>query len=271
MQNLLGKTAVITGGGSGMGRSMCLSFADEGMDIVVADIELSRAHATADEVTGRGRRAVAVRCDVADRAAVSSLAQAAHGAFGAVHVLCNNAGVYVAGLIQDMEYADWDWVTGVNYDGVVNGIQEFLPGMIAQGEGHIVNTASMAGIIPSARGLGMYTATKYAIVGLSECLVVDLKGTGVGVSVLCPGAVATNIGRADRNRPPGMARQLPLDPSFTEEIIPRLEHGLDPSKVGPMVVRGVKEEWLYIFTDTSLRGLVERRFSRILTAFDAQS
>jgi NAD(P)-dependent dehydrogenase (short-subunit alcohol dehydrogenase family) len=271
MKDLQGRVAVVTGGGSGMGRGMCLAFAAEGMDVVVADIEVAAADRVAAEVRSVGRRALPLRVDVSDRDAVEALAARATAEFGRVDVLCNNAGVYVAGLLQDMAYADWDWVMGVNVDGVVNGVQAFLPGMLARGEGHIVNTASMAGLIPSARGLGLYTATKYAVVGLSECLLVDLKGTGVGVSVLCPGSVNTAIATAERNRPSALARETPLNPAYADEIVPRLQAGKDPDDVGRLVARAVREDWFYILTDTGMWGLVERRFGRIRAAFEVQA
>ncbi|MBI1848069.1 MAG: SDR family NAD(P)-dependent oxidoreductase, partial [Candidatus Rokubacteria bacterium] len=191
--------AVVTGGGSGIGRALVEVFAREGMKVVVADIDEPAAAETAKGVQGRGGQAVAVPTDVSDLASVQALAERAWQAFGRVHVLCNNAGVALWGGLEQATHRDWQWVVGVNLWGVIHGLEAFLPRMIEQREGgHVVNTASMAGLIAS-QGLGVYNTTKYAVVGLSETLAKDLRGYGIGVSVLCPMGVSTNIRRSERN------------------------------------------------------------------------
>src|SRR5213596_3308077 len=198
---LRGRTAVVTGGASGIGRALIQRFAREGANVVVADLDDAGMAAVAGEAQALGVKALAVRTDVADLAQVQALAARAFEAFGAVHVLCNNAGVAMWGGLESATHRDWQWVLGVNLWGVIHGVEAFVPRMIAQKEpGHIVNTASMAGLIAS-QGLGVYNTSKYAVVGLSETLHKDLRPHGIGVSILCPMGVSTNIRTSERNRP----------------------------------------------------------------------
>ena len=207
MEQLEGKVAVITGGGSGIGQGMAQACADVGMRVVIADIEEDAAERVANELRERGAEAIAVRTDVTDRAALDELADAAYEAFGAVHLLCNNAGVISVGEIASTTPEDWQWLFGVNVFGVVHGIQAFVPRMREQiaasgGEAHIVNTGSMSSISATrAVQVGVYCATKHAVLGLSETLRNELEGDGIGVSILCPGGVATQLFAADRNLP----------------------------------------------------------------------
>jgi NAD(P)-dependent dehydrogenase (short-subunit alcohol dehydrogenase family) len=266
MRDLVGKTAVITGAGSGIGRALALTFGGQGMNVVVADIEVAAAERVSDEVSAAGVNALAARCDVADRADVGRLADAAYAAYGAVHLLCNNAGVLSVHFAPEMTDADWDWVIGVNLHGVVHGVQAFLPRMLKQGgESHIVNTASIAGLFAGVTpGIASYTTSKYAVVGLSESLRIDLEGQNVGVSVLCPGGVRTQIATAGRNRPAKYGGPNAV-PGAVQDL------GLDPMEVAAMVLRGVQENALYIFTDPRTRAGVEARFSAILAAYDRMS
>lgn len=274
MQVLNGKVAVVTGGGSGIGRAMALAFADEGMDIAIGDIEPGPAEAVAEEVRAKGQRAIAVACDVVDIASVRALAARTKAELGGAHVVCNNAGVVANSPTAKMSDTDWSWVLGVDLDGVVNGIQAFLPDLVEQGDGHIVNTSSMAGLIPlAAPNIISYTAAKYGVMGITETLHGELEGTGVGASVLCPGIVNTRIGQSARNRPDAAA--VPSPPPPPAELPadfepPRIIGGesIEPEVVARRVVEAVKTNELYIVTHPETRGPVEERFAAIMAAYD---
>ena len=277
MQELNGKVAVITGGGSGIGRCMALAFADEGMDIAIGDIEQGAGEAVAEEVRAKGRRAIAVVCDVTDLESVRGLAEAAKAHLGAYHVVCNNAGVISGGPTAEMSPAEWDWVLDVDLQGVVNGVIAFLPGLVEQGEGHIVNTASIAGLVPmAAPGVINYTTAKYGVVGITETLHDELAPAGVGASALCPGVVNTRISQSARNRPEAaggpvseedMGPPLELPPGME---MPRIigANVREPEEMAARVVAGVKNNDLYIVTHPETREAVEERFAAIMAAFD---
>ena len=190
MNDLAGKVAVVTGGGSGIGRGIAQALADEGTHVVIADIEDSPAATVAQELRQKGVRAIPVHTDVADPASLELLAARAYDEFGAVHILCNNAGVFIGGPLADTAPEEWAWLIAVNVMGVVYGVRAFLPRMRAQGAAaHIVNTGSISGLYPTPNQ-GAYTATKYAVVGYSERLRAELEPEGIGVSVLWPSGVA---------------------------------------------------------------------------------
>lgn len=265
MKDLRGKVAVVTGSGSGIGRGMIHAFADAGVNVVVADIEEGPAESVAREAATLGVRSLAVPTDVADRGSVEALAEKAYAEFGAVQILCNNAGVGAFGPLDQASDSDWRWVLSVNLEGVVHGLQAFLPRMKAdEGEKHIVNTASMAGLV-AFPGLGVYTASKYAVVGISETLRQDVASYGIGVSVLCPGLVATNIYNSQRNRPAALGGPGPLPPMAGERL---RQEGMDPLEVGRLVRRAVEENELYILTHPQGKPAVEARFRGIADAFD---
>ncbi|HWL19753.1 MAG TPA: SDR family NAD(P)-dependent oxidoreductase, partial [Bradyrhizobium sp.] len=241
MRELSGRTAFITGGASGIGLELGRAFVAAGMKVMLADVEtgaLERAVASLREVTSD---ICGVACDVADADSVERAAQATFDAFGHVHVVCNNAGVAAGGGIDNISLDNWRWVIDVNLMGVVHGIRTFLPHLRAHGEGgHIVNTASMAGI-NGGLGFSPYTASKFAVVAMSEGLSMQVKPHGIGVSVLCPSFVRTAIGDSGRNRPARYGQPQPLDPAspaglMVAEIARRLEAGLDPSDVAARVV-----------------------------------
>jgi len=262
MKDLAGKVAVVTGGGSGIGSGLCRRFGREGMRVVVADIERGAAENVAAAIRTAGGEALAVATDVADRRSVEALAQAALDRFDAVHLVCNNAGVFTGGPLLEMTESDWQWLLSVNLMGVVNGCSVFAPRLVAQGEGHIVNTASIGGFLSSSV-MTIYCVTKYGVVALSEALRQDLELKGVGVSVLCPGPVETSLPEADHLRPAHLA------PSggTSAMLAPMVEGGLDPLDVGELVLRGVVENAEYIFTHAMFRDVVEQRFNRVLAAF----
>lgn len=237
MKDLHGKVAVVTGGGSGIGRGLARAFAAEGMSVVVADIELDAAERVAAELGG-----LAVRTDVSDARSVQELADVAYGRYGAVHVLCNNAGVSTVSWAQRTTLHDWQWLLGVNVHGVVHGIVAFLPRMVAQGgEAQIVNTGSVAGLAPIP-GMAAYSMTKFAVVGLSEALRVELEPKLIGVTVVCPGSVNTRIIEAARNRP-GELAGTGATPNLRTVSMPE---SIDPDKLARQVVDAVQQNRLYV-------------------------
>jgi NAD(P)-dependent dehydrogenase (short-subunit alcohol dehydrogenase family) len=256
---LRGRTAVVTGGASGIGRALILRFARDGANVVVADVDEPGMASVAGEAQALGVKAVAVRTDVSERSDVEALAARAFEAFGAVHVLCNNAGVAAWGGIESATHRDWQWVLGVNLWGVIHGVEAFVPRMIARGEpGHIVNTASMAGLIAS-KGLGVYNTSKYAVVGLSETLAKDLRPYRIGVSVLCPLGVQTRIRDSERNRPAALRNER-AEPVTPVELIGR---SLAPDAVTDMVLTAIHANELYVITHEESLEPLRRRFERI--------
>ncbi len=259
MDSLKGRVAVVTGGASGIGRALAEVFAREGVKVVVADLDQPGMAAVTDGIRSRGGEALAVRTDVSDLASVQALADRAFGAFGRVHVLCNNAGVGVSGGLEAMTQRDWQWVLGVNLWGVIHGLEAFLPRMIAQREpGHVVNTASMAGLV-ATRGLGVYNTSKYAVVGLSETLAKDLKPYTIGVSVLCPMGVTTRILESDRNRPV----QLTNEKTAAAEPVELMGRYLAPEDVAGMVLAAIRANELYVITHDEGLEPLRRRFERM--------
>ena len=277
MEDVAGKVAFVTGAASGMGLAMARSFAAAGMKVVLADVEEEALEQARASFGPTNADVIAIRVDVTDRDAMAAAADRTEEAFGKVHVLVNNAGVAVGGSIADMAYTDWDWVVGVNLDGVVNGVQTFLPRILAHGEGgHIVTTASLAGILPFA-GLGVYNTTKYAVVGMAEAMRADLADQNIGVSVLCPGLVNTNIFDSGRNRPAELQSDTDTatiglaDEDDDEERQLRLEaaraSALDPDVVGDMVLHGIQENEAYIFTHPEYVKEVNERQEDVSASF----
>lgn len=264
MDSLRDRVAVVTGGGSGIGRALCLAFAREGADVVVADLDEMGMAATAEGVRAAGRRALAVRTDVSRLTDVQALADRSFAELGAVHVVCNNAGVAVSGGLESATHEDWEWLIGVNLWGVIHGVEAFVPRMIAQHQGgHVVNTASMAGLIAS-QGLGVYNTTKYAVVGLSETLQKDLRAYNIGVSVLCPMGVRTNIRQSARNRPAHLAN--PRAPAGSEvDLIGRY---LTPEHVADRVLAAIRANRLYVITHEEGLDPLKRRFERMAKAIE---
>lgn len=277
MKEVAGKTAFITGGASGMGLAMAHSFSAAGMKVVIADIEQQALDAALEQFAESNADVIGLKVDVTRRDAIERAAEETERAFGKVHVVCNNAGVAVGGTIDTMSYQDWDWVLGVNLAGVVNGIQTFLPRIKAHGEGgHFVNTASMAGHI-AVPGLSVYNTSKFAVVGLSESMRADLEPLGIGVSVLCPGVVRTNIFASGRNRPTDLQAAtdtaslvLSSDVSSDERasrVEALLAGALDADVVGDMVLHAIQTEELYIFTHPEIEPAVQARSAEMADSF----
>ena len=277
MRDVTGKVAFITGGASGMGLAMARSFAAAGMKVAIADVEQDALDRVKAEFNASNAEVITLQVDVTDRAAMEAAADATEAAFDKVHVLVNNAGVAVGGSLDQMSYEDWDWVMGVNLDGVVNGLQAFVQRIKAHGEGgHVVNTASLAGhfAIP---GLGVYTATKYAVVGISETLRADLKQHDIGVSVLCPGVVNTNIFDSGRNRPSHLQGETDTakmvlsedvaEPEREQRMAEMMARALDPAVVGDMVLHSIQEDEFYIFSHPEVEPMVSGRAAEVTDAF----
>lgn len=275
MDQVEGKVAFITGGASGIGLAMARSFVSAGMKVVVADIEESALEAVNDEFRGSNSEFLTLKVDVTDREAMEQAAIATENAFGKVHVLCNNAGVAVGGEIGEMSYADWDWVMNVNLHGVINGLVTFVNRIKAHGEGgHIVNTASMAGQMAIGR-MSVYNTTKFAVVGMSEAMRHDLEPENIGVSVLCPGFVATNIFTSGRNRPSNLENSREpgsLGGPDVDEIAAAVEQSnaefLDPAVVGEMVLQAIQHNDLFIFTHPQFKDAVIGRGKILSDSFD---
>jgi NAD(P)-dependent dehydrogenase (short-subunit alcohol dehydrogenase family) len=275
MQNLSGKTVFVTGGASGIGLALSRAFGAAGMKVMLADIEADALAAAVETLHHSGSDARGVICDVADPASIERAANASHEAFGNVHVVCNNAGVGGGSGIDDISLDTWRWVLDVNLMGVVHGIRTFLPHIRAHGEGgHIVNTASMAGM-NSGLGFSPYSASKFAVVNISEGLATELKPLGIGVTVLCPGFVRTRIWESSRNRPQRYGTiQTPAPSSKAGKLLAQLAElgrsGLDASDVAAQVLTAIREEELYVFTHSGAtwRAELKERFDAILEAMD---
>ncbi len=274
MNELQDRVAVITGGASGIGRGVADILAEEGMKIVLADVERPALEKAAGEMADAGADVTPVECDVSVAESVAALADRALEAYGAVHVLFNNAGVGGSGAHASFEAPldEWEWVVGVNLMGVVHGIRSFVPIMLAQeDEGHIVSTASMAGLVP---GRGIYGVTKHAVVALSEGLFSELqmRGSKLGVSVLCPGWVNTRILESERNRPeaprevpPERAALAELGRKFVEQ---RVKSGLDPQQVGKIVRDAIRSRTFYVLTHPDWKNMIQHRMENILEGRD---
>lgn len=269
MKNVKGKTAFITGAASGMGLGMARAFANAGMKLMLADIDQEQLAEVEKEFKANKIDVGTIVCDVTQRDQVVAAADATIERFGKVHVLCNNAGINVGGTYEELSQQDWDWVIGVNQLGVQYGISAFLPKIKLHGEeGHIMSTSSMAGMVNAGPGWAPYNASKFAVVIMSEVLKSELKGTDIGVSVLCPGAVSTNIIDAAKHRPEefGSSGDKPAIPG--DDMAQFLELGLDPDVVGRLVLEGILQNQFYLFTDPRMLKAVERRFDKIRQGFE---
>ena len=271
MQELDGKNAFVTGGASGIGLAMAQSLASRGVGVALADIDFAAAQASAEQIRSKGGRACAVVCDVTDDQSMADAADSAAAELGEIRIVLNNAGGFATSAFEETRRQDWEWLIELNVMGVVAGLHTFLPRLRAQGgEAHIVNTASVSGHI-AVPGLSIYTATKFAVVGLSECLRQELADTPIGVSVLCPGIVRTSLletserHRPERHRPErqGGGAEGGVD---MQSII---EGGTDPAELGEKVVAGIEAGAFYIFSHPNVRPVFENRFAEILEAYES--
>lgn len=271
MELIAGKVAVVTGAASGIGLALAERLARNGLGVVMADVERDRLGEAAATVAAQGAEVLAVPTDVSDEQAVQHLADAAYERFGAVHLVCNNAGVAAKTDSWFGPLSGWQWVMGVNFWGVVHGVRAFLPRLVGQGGGHIVNTASVAGLLP---GFGAsYDASKHAVVALTEDLyrAMTIAGLPVGVSVLCPGWVRTNITDAERNWPEHLGEQPPQGIE-TDVVLPHLrrviDEGMPPAAVADRVLEAVEAGRFWVFTESEFVALALRRWHSIAEAHD---
>jgi NAD(P)-dependent dehydrogenase (short-subunit alcohol dehydrogenase family) len=251
MRQFKDRVAVVTGAASGIGRAMAGRFAAEGMRVVLADIEQDALNRAVDELRRDGATAIGVRTDVAQAASVETLADVTVGEFGAVHLLCNNAGVGIGTDFAKIPLKVWDWVLGVDLWGVIHGCRTFLPLLLEQDEAHIVNTSSMAALNGHPLGLAPYTVAKAGVLGLSQNLFFELAATTggrVGVSVLIPGLTRTRIFESARNRPADVAVPSPSSFAKTSQasVASALGDALDPDKVADVVFDGIREQRFYL-------------------------
>jgi len=267
MYDVSGKTAVVTGAASGIGRAMAHSFAQAGMAVVLADIEQQRLDEAVSALTAAGHRAIGVPTDVSQESEIQALADAALREFGAVHVVCNNAGIGIGGAVDEMSLDDWRWTIDVDLWSVIFGVRTFLPLLKEQGEGHITATSSMAGLV-SGPVLGAYHVAKHGVVALMDTVRIELKlaGSAVKASVLCPGPIDTDITSSDRNRPQELTAHetSELEERFWNNLSTELARGMDPAEVGDLVLDAVRNERFWILTHPNeFIPLVERRLNDI--------
>lgn len=265
-----GKVAVVTGGASGIGLATARQMAARGARAVLVDRDAGTLERAAAELRAGGADVLARVCDVTDLAAMESLAVDVIATCGRVDVLFNNAGVAVGGPIAEMRHSDWRWIIDVDLWGPIHGVEAFLPHMRAAGRGgHILFTASFAGLVPNV-GLGPYCVAKYGVVALAEVLQKELRAEGIGVSVLCPMRVATNIGTSERHRDEryGGPENSPTVPSQDADNADLAGRVLSVDDVAELVLKAVAANALYILPHQESRAFIERRFNRILRDFD---
>ncbi len=274
MKNFHNRVAVITGAASGFGREFAIISARLGMRLVLADVQQEALAATAAELEAQGAQVLAMPCDVRKGEQVEALAQAAMARFGAVHLVFNNAGVGAGGLVWESTQADWEWVLGVNLWGVIHGVRVFTPLMLACAkddpdfEGHIVNTASMAGLL-NPPTMGVYNVSKHAVVSLTESLYhdLDLVGAPIGASVLCPYFVQTGISQSDRNRPDDVPASAPTASQIASQatMAKAVSSGkVSAAEVAERTFAAIAEKQFYIYSHPGALGNVQKRMEDIV-------
>ena len=273
MQDLDGKVAFVTGGASGIGLGIVKRFVEAGMKVVIADMRQDHIDDALQyfEERQQGRNIHAIRLDVTDRAAMAAAADESERVFGKVHVLVNNAGVGIEGPLKEASYADWDFGLGVNLGGVVNGVQTFVPRIKAHGEGgHVVSTASLAGLVTMPANMAMYVTAKAGVIAFMEAIRGELAQDGIGVSVLCPGPIKSNIHQLKQNRPEQFGASEAFD-AAADRLGQRQVSDLwmEPEQVGDMVVDAIRQDELYVITHGEWRDAVKNRFDAIMGAMPA--
>jgi NAD(P)-dependent dehydrogenase (short-subunit alcohol dehydrogenase family) len=272
MKEFTGRVAVVTGAASGIGRGLAEACAREGMKVVLADVDEAALSEAERELKASGAEAIAVRTDVSKSEEVEALAQKTLEAFGAAHLLFNNAGVGAGTTVWESTLEDWQWVLGVNLWGVIHGVRTFVPLMLKQGdECHVVNTSSMAGLV-SGPALGVYKVSKHGVVSLSETLACELAimKAKIGVSVLCPGGVKTRVMECERNRPAEMQNAVAAESKHpvvaqAEAMLRQLvETGMPPSQVAEAVFEAIREGRFYVLTHEDWKLHVRKRMNDIL-------
>ena len=274
MQDFEGKVAVITGAASGIGRSMALRFGREGMKLALVDLDTEALERLAIELRETGVDVATFRTDVSSEEAMDVMASSVLERFGTAHVVCNNAGVATTGLTWDISVRDWDFVLGANIWGVIHGIRLFTPAMLEQNEGHIINTASTAGLVSSGR-MASYNASKQAVVAISETLYADLEaeGSDVGCSVLCPGFVNTQIWDSDRLRSESDLAELASSDGEAKAVNDMLRHGIrdllaismSPDVVADRCLEAIREKTFYILTHEQTVPALQERVQQIVS------
>ena len=270
MREIKGKTAIVTGAASGIGLGIAKALAHAGANLVLADLRPDALDVARKTIEAIGVRAVGVTIDVSDAQSVALAGNAALDAFGALHIAVNNAGVAMHGTaLEQVSLEEWDWVIGVNVKGVINGIRTFVPMIRSHGDGgHVVNTGSVSSLfVREGRDQGAYAMTKYAVLALSEALEQELAGSGIGVSVLCPGGVTTSIFDSAATRPERFGgsyrrpQQEALKATFAASALP-------PEVVGRRVLQAIRDNEFYVLTHTGEREIISARLDRIKAAFD---
>ena len=273
MDDFEGKVAVVTGAASGIGRGMADRWAGLGMRLALADIEVEPLEAAADELRAGGADVITVPTDVSDGDEVDAFAAATVEEYGTVHIVCNNAGVGGGGPMWTLTTADWAWVLGVNLWGVIHGIRAFVPHLVEQGEGHVINTASVAGL-SSPPMMGPYNASKHAVVTISETLRSELAMIAdgdFGVTVVCPGWVRTRIAESERNRPEALRNPATDDerPDAASALAGILDQGMDPADLAADIEAAVREDRLYVLTGDEWTPLVRERMELFVAETEA--
>jgi NAD(P)-dependent dehydrogenase (short-subunit alcohol dehydrogenase family) len=270
-----GRTAFITGGASGIGLGIAEAFVTAGMRVMLADLRQDHIDEAlvAFEKRGQLGSVTAMRLDVTDRAAMAAAADETERVFGKLHVLVNNAGVGIQGPFKGITYADWDFGLAVNLGGVINGLQTFLPLLRQHGEGgHIVNTASLAALVPMPSQFVIYQTAKAAVVTLSECIRMELAQENIGVTVLCPGPVRTNIHELAKNRPAqfavGDAFRASENAGGAQVMFPSM---MEPVEVGALILKAVRNDELYVITHGEWRSAAEGRHAALIEAMPAKT